>query len=198
MSDPCGVLILCRRKEDSHEAPGHHVEHRALVVIKRTGNSSGGNDRKVIAYFCVIKDAFIWLDPIVIEYLPCEWIVALTQYRSCCREVIFRQSARIRARISDDFVLLVKRLGDLQGAFCREAEAIVRFALQGRKIIQLRRNLCGWLLLLEFDDAILAAALSLNGFGDFAVPQSRRGAMLFPEGAVCGIQAPLGIREIQL
>ena len=32
--DPSGVLVLCRWKEHSHEAFGHHVEDRVLVVIE--------------------------------------------------------------------------------------------------------------------------------------------------------------------
>ena len=75
---------------------------------------------------------------------------------------------------------LVKRLRDLQCALRREAEAIICFALQRRQIIKLRRDLCGWFLLFQFDDAIFAAALALDDVGNLAVPHSRRGAMLVP------------------
>ena len=82
--------------------------------------------------------------------------------------------------------------------FAEKAEAIVRFALQGREIIQLRRNLCRRLLLFELDDSILSTALALNGVRNFAMPQSRRGAVLVPERAVCRVKLLLGIRQIQL
>src|SRR5215472_1446092 len=128
----------------------------------------------MIAHFCVVEETFIRLYPIVIEHLSSEWIVHLGQRRSYGREVILRQRARVRARISDGFVLLIKSLRDLQCTLRRETEAIFRFALQCREIIELRRDLCRRLLLLELDDSILSAALALNGVRDFAMPQSWR------------------------
>src|SRR5206468_11097132 len=63
------VLVLRRRKERSHKALRHHVEERSLMVIKRPGKSAGGNNCKVIAYFCVIKNTLVWLDLIIIKDL---------------------------------------------------------------------------------------------------------------------------------
>src|SRR5206468_8283054 len=117
---------------------------------------------------------------------------------SYCREIIFWQRPGVRARVSDRFVFLVKSLRDLQCAFRRETEAIVRFALQRREIIQLRRNLCRRLLLFQLDDSILSTALALNGVRNFAMPQSRRGAVLVPERAVCRVKLLLSIRQVQL
>ena len=92
---------------------------------------------------------------------------------------------------------LVERLRDLQSAFGGETEAAVRFALQACEIIQLRRDLRGRLFLLQFDDALFAGALALNGLGDFAMPQARRCAVLVPERTVRRIKPLLGIRQIQ-
>src|SRR5262249_6666206 len=169
--DPGRILILRRWKEHSHKAFGHHVEDRALVVVKQAGNSAGGNNRKVIAHFRVVEDPFIWLDPIVIEDSSREWIIDFAECRSDCGKIIFRQSARIRARVGDGLVFLVKRLRDLQRAFCGETESAVCFALQRSEIVELRSDLRAWLLFFELDDAMLASALALNALGDFVVPQ---------------------------
>ena len=90
----------------------------------------------------------------------------------------------------------VERLRDLQRAFRGEAEAAVGFALQARQIVKLGSNLRARLFLLHLDDALFAAALALDGLGDFVMPQSRRGAMLFPEQAMFRIKPLLGIRQI--
>ena len=111
----------------------------------------------MIAHFCVVEDTFVGLNPIVIEHLVSEWIIDLGQRRSYCREIIFRQRPGVGARIGDGFVLLIKGLRNLQCAFRRKAEAIVRFALQGREIIQLRRNLCRRLLFFQLDNPILSS-----------------------------------------
>src|SRR5439155_227619 len=70
----CGVLVLCRRKEHRHEALRNHVEERALVIVERTRDGAGRNNCKVIRYFRVVKDALVWLDPIVIEHFSSERI----------------------------------------------------------------------------------------------------------------------------
>src|SRR5215469_600670 len=135
----------------------------------------------MIAYFCVVEDPFVRLDPIVVEHFAREWIVDLGQGRPYRRQVILRQGARVGARIGDGFVLLVERLRNLQCALCRETEAAVRFALQGGKIVQLRGGLSGWPFLFELDNTVFASAFALNGICDLAMPQSRRSAMLIPE-----------------
>ena len=182
--DPSRVLVLRRRKEHGHKTFGHHVEERALVIVQGPGNGACWNNGKVIAHFRVVKDALVWFDPIIVEDFSREQIVDLSQCRSDCRKIIFRQSARIRARIRDRLVPFIKRLGNLQRAFCREPKPIIRFALQCSEIVELRSNLRNRFLFFQLDDTVFAAALPLDGFSDFAVPQSRRGAMLVPEGAV--------------
>src|SRR5262249_46333276 len=108
------------------------------------------------------------------------------------------QRPGVRARISNGFMLLVKGLRNLQCAFRREPKAIVRFALQGREIIQLRRNLRRRLLLFQLDNSIFSTALALDGVRNFAMPQSRRGAVLAPQRAVSRVKSLLSIGQVQL
>ena len=70
--------------------------------------------------------------------------------------------------------------------------------MQAREIVQLRRDLRARLFFLQLNNAFFARALPLNGLGDFAMPQSGASAMLVPQRAVRGIEALLGIRQIQL
>src|SRR6266496_896127 len=131
----------------------------------------------MVAYLRVIKNPLVRLNPIVVEHFARERIFEFAQCRFYRRYVIFRQRARIRTWVSNGLVSLVQGLRDLQSAFRGETEATVRFALQAREIIQLRRDLRGGLFFLQFDNALFARALSLNGLGDFAMPQSRSSAV---------------------
>src|SRR5215510_11753474 len=135
----------------------------------------------MVADLGVVKNPLVRLDPIVVENSAGERIFKFTQCRFYRRHVILGQRARIRAWIRDGLVPLVQRLCDLKGALRGETEATVRFALQAREIIQLRRDLCAGLFFLKLNDAFFARALLLNGLGDFAMPQSRRSAVLVPE-----------------
>ncbi len=152
----------------------------------------------MVADLRVVKNPLVRLDPIVVEHSSRERVFEFAQCRFYRRHVIFRQRARIGAWISDRLVPLVQRLCDLQSALRGETEATVRFALQAREIIQLRRDLRAGLFFLQLNDAFFARALPLNGLGDFAMPQSRRSAVLVPERPVRGIKPLLGIRQIQL
>ena len=67
-----------------------------------------------------------------------------------------RQVARVRARVGERLVLLVEPLGGGEGAPRREAEAVVRLALQGRQVIEHRR-LLALLSLLDLCDLARAA-----------------------------------------
>src|SRR5204863_14127 len=102
-----------------------------------------------------------------------------------------RQRTQVRAGIRNCFMLLIKGLRDLQCAFRREPEAIVRFALQGREIIKLRRDLRRRFFLFQLYDPLLATAFALNGVRDFAMPQSRRIAVLVPERTVDSVKSLL-------
>src|SRR5439155_26145713 len=135
----------------------------------------------MVADFRVVKNPLVRLEPIIVEHSARERIVEFAQRRFYRRHVIFRQRARIGAWISDGLVPLVQRLGDLQSALRGETEAAVRFALQAREIIQLRRDLRAGLFFFQLDDSLFARALALNGLGNFAMPQSGRSPMLVPE-----------------
>src|SRR5262249_27507905 len=131
------------------------------------------------------------------EHSARERILEFAQCRSHRRHVIFRQRARICPRISDSFVSFVERLRDLQGAFGGATEAAVCFALQAREIVQLRCDLRARFFLLHPNAPLLTSALALNGLGNFAMPQSRRSAVLIPKRTVCSIKPLLRIRQIQ-
>ena len=72
--------------------------------------------------------------------------------------MVLRQVARIRSRISEHLVLLVKRLRDLQRHARGKAEAAIRLALEGGEIVEQGRRL-GRRLLFLLDCPGLAFAL---------------------------------------
>src|SRR5437762_9273181 len=152
----------------------------------------------MVADLRVIENPLVRLYPIVVEHSARERVFEFGQCRFYRRDVIFRQRARIGTWISNGLVPLVQRLRDLQGALRGKTKATVRFALQAREIVQLRRDVRARLFFLQLNDAFFARALPLNGLGDFAMPQSGASAMLVPQRAVRGIEALLGIRQIQL
>src|SRR5579884_1499200 len=131
----------------------------------------------MVAHLCVIKDALVRFHPVVPKRLLREGIFDLRQSGFYRWQIIFRQSARIGARISDGLVFLVKSLGNLQGAFCRKPEAAVCLALEGRQVVELWGGLGARLLFFEFDNALFLAAFGLDGLCDLTVPQSRRHAV---------------------
>src|SRR5215211_1329280 len=156
------------------------------------------NDCEMVADLRVIENPLVRLYPTVVEHSARERVLKFVQCRFYRRDIIFRQCARIGTWISNGFVPLVQRLRDLQGALRGETEATVRFTLQAREIIQLRRDLRARLFFLQLNNAFFARALPLNRLGDFAMPQSGRSAVLVPERPVHGIKPLLGIRQIHL
>ena len=87
------------------------------------------------------------------------------------RNVIFRQRARIRSWIRQNFVTLVKRLRDLQRAPRRITEAAVRFTLQACQVEQQRRKLRGRFAFFS-GDAGFAQTFVANLLRAFDVPQA--------------------------
>ena len=83
-------------------------------------------------------------------------------------DIILRQTFRVRARIGQQLVTIVKRLRDAERVARAEAEAAAGLALQCGEIVKLRRRLLGGLF--DFlDDARFARATVHNhrglGFG---------------------------------
>src|SRR5947208_4154840 len=152
----------------------------------------------MVADLRVIKNPLVRLYPIVVEHSARERVFEFRQCRFYRRDIIFRQRARIGTWISYGLMPLVQRLRDLQGALRGETEATVRFTLQAREIIQLRRDLRARLFFLQLNNAFFALALPLNALGDFAMPQSGRSTVLVPDRPVSGIKPLLGIRQIHL
>src|SRR5204862_4606131 len=111
----------------------YHLEDCPLVVIESRSagwKGAGWNNCEMVTYLRIVKNALVMFEPVVIEHSLSERIVEFAQRRSHRRQVIFRQCARIRTRISDGFMSFVERLRDLQSALRGETEAAVRFALQ--------------------------------------------------------------------
>src|SRR5262245_7030925 len=152
----------------------------------------------MVADLRVVENPLVRLDPIVVKDSPREWIFEFSQCRFYRRHVIFRQGARIRSWIGNCLMPLVQSLRDLQSALRGKTEATVRFALQAREIIQLRRDLRARLFLLQLNNAFFTRALTRNGLGDFAMPQSGGSTVLLPERPVGGLKPLFGIRQIQL
>src|SRR5438128_7218604 len=100
----------------------------------------------MVAYLRVVKDAFVRLDPVIVEDSAREWIFELAQRRFHGRHVILRQCARICARVGDSFMSLVERLRDLQSALRGKTEAAVGFMMQAREIIQIQSVLATMLI----------------------------------------------------
>ena len=86
-------------------------------------------------------------------------------------DVIFGQRARIGSWIGQDFVPLIKTLGQSEGVFSRETEPPVCLALQTGQIVEQRRKLGGRLALFS-DFARFAQALAVNRFGRRPFPES--------------------------
>src|SRR5439155_8816652 len=194
--DTSSVRGTCRWKEHCHKTFGYRVDDCPIDVIEWTRHGVGRNDCEMVADLSVIKNPLVRLYPIVVEHSASERVFEFRQCRFYRRDIIFRQRARIGTWISYGLVPLVQRLRDLQGALRGETEATVRFTLQAREIIQLRRDLRARLFFLQLDDAFFALALPLNRLGDFAMPQSGRSTVLVPDRPVSGIKPLLGIRQI--
>src|SRR5439155_24694128 len=88
-------------------------------------------------------------------------------------EVVLRQMPRIRARISEDLVSLVKRLRDGQSVAGGESETPIGVALQAREVEQERRELRRGFALLS-DRAWPAQALGLDRLGFRLFPKPLR------------------------
>ena len=64
----------------------------------------------------------------------------LQRFLHGCR-IVFGERPRIRSRVSEHLVLLVKALRQGKRRLCRKPKLVVRFALQAREVKQLRRQL---------------------------------------------------------
>ena len=108
----------------------------ALKFIETRRRRARWNDRVVIAHFCVIEDALSRLHPIIVQRffsVSREGRIAKSRHHlSHLGEIILRQIARISPRISQDLVLLVKRLGQLQRSSSVQTKTVIRLPLESR------------------------------------------------------------------
>ena len=126
----------------------------------------------------IIKDALVRADPILLQHRVC--IRAVTGHFGQHLhgllhrgDVILRQSARIRSRISQHLVTFIQRLRKPQRVLRRKTKPRIRFALQAGQIIEQRRKLRGRLAFLG-DDTRLAEALGADAFRLLAGPKTFR------------------------
>ena len=176
--DADGFQKFSRRIEHGEKPLRHHFKQPLLRLAQALRQHAGRNDRKVIADFCVVEDAFVRAHPVVGQNFFCKPAeareVAQRIHRLLHRgDVILRQMARIRSRIRQHLVPLVKRLGDGQRILRAETEARVGVALQRGEIVKPRRHLRGRLGFLG-DDAGFAEALGADGVRLRLVPDALR------------------------
>ncbi len=132
----------------------------------------------------VVEDALVRLHPALLGDLVGERRVLVWQgahdlaHRA---EVVLGQGACVGTRVGQHLVLLVQRLGELQGDAGGKAEAAVGLALQAGEVEQQRRQLRGGLGLLGHH-ARLAFALGADGLGLGLVPQAEGGGVLVALG----------------
>ena len=173
--DARGLQKLRRRVEHRQEALGDHVVELGLRFVQVLGRLGGGDDGKVVRDFGVVENPLVGSDPAALENLAREGaVLRLAQHaeRLVDRvEVIFRQGARIGARIGQDLVPFIKGLGQSEGRLGGEAEASVGLALQAGQVVEQGRELGGRLALFG-DDARFAQALVADGLSLLGIPQA--------------------------
>ena len=182
--DPFGDFVFGVRIKDRQEASQHQVVDFGSAFVELRGRHfSGRNDRKVIADFRGVKDAFCRANSIVGQDPLAAFLNRIVDRKVSFSgsdfgdrflhrvDVIFRKILRIGTRISQDFVAVVACLCQLQSSASRKAMLRVAFTLQRRQIEQQRRRRFGWLFGF-LDDAFFPQATCLDGFGIFDVPDA--------------------------
>ena len=116
LTDPRREIEFRRRIKRGHEAPRDHVVNFRFRLIEVLRFRSRGDDGEVIADLRVVEDALVESHVIFLERLLSMRLQSagqVVQRLSNDRQIVFGQSAGIRARVSEHFVSLVKRLRDL-------------------------------------------------------------------------------------
>ena len=172
--DPCGDFELRGRIEDGDEAPRHHVKDLHLDLIEILRRDSCRNDGVVIGHLCIVENALVRSHPSLRKRLsararPSSGIFKLGERGFDIAEVVFGQISRIGPRIRQDLVPFIERLDNLESAARAQREARVGFALEGREVVEERRNLRGRLLFL-LDSALLSGALCSDRLGMLPFP----------------------------
>ena len=151
---PGRLLKLRIRIENGDESLHHHVVN-FLLGIREFGDVAGGDDRKVIGNLFGIENPSRLVKVRTLAVFSGEHRVRIFRHLQITasdlphrvpdvQHVIFGKIAGIRSRIGQHLVLFIERLGDLQGSLRGKRS----LALEGREIIQLRRDLAAGFFLL--------------------------------------------------
>ena len=124
----------------------HHVVELLFRLVQVLGRLQGRDDGEVVRDLGVVEDAFVRLNPSLLENLPRKWserVDVAQRFEALLdrRQIVLRQRARVGARISQHLVPLVERLSERQCHARWETETAVRFALQAGEIEKQRREL---------------------------------------------------------
>jgi hypothetical protein len=171
-----GELELRSGEEHAKEALGDQVIE-LLLVIAEPGEVARRNDGKVVGDFGVVENPLGRHDAAVVQRI----LGILRQRRVFTADgpdglldvpdVVFREVFGIGSRIGQHLVLLIERLGNLQGAPRRVAEAPRGLTLQRCQVKELGRRL-GLRLGLLGDDRGHSLAAGLDRLGVGRVPQA--------------------------
>ncbi len=177
--DPLGNFKLGMREKDPQESlKDEFVKFCGCLIKFRRRDFACWNNRKVIADLGGVEHSFGWPNPIVVDDPFATLHERLRKrrigfrfreslYRTFyCVEIIFWQVFRIGTRISQQFMSVVERLGQLQCSFGAESKFIAGLALKTRQIKQQRRGLFGRFLVF-LDLARFAFAARANRLGFF-------------------------------
>ena len=139
-------------EEHRHKAAHHQVVELLLGFGQLAGRLQRRDDGKVVGDFGVVKNAFVRLD---IAAAQCRLRVRCQVRHAACGQhlkgllghghVVFRQGARVGARIGQRFVALVQSLRQRQRGFGGKAKLAVGLALQAGQVKQLAGRLGGGL-----------------------------------------------------
>ena len=175
--DAVGFQKFRRRIKNRQEPLRHHVVQLPFRLGQTLRRLRGRDDGEVVGNLGVVEDAFVRMHPVVLEDRFGKGRVAgFAQHlqRALHRaDVILRQRPRIRSRIGQHLVPLVKRLRQAKRVLCRKTKARVRVALQTGQIVKQRRHRSRRPAFLG-DDARLAQAFFPNGFRPHLVPEALR------------------------
>ena len=140
-------MIHCWRKKGGKEPLNNHLVDFQFRFGQGFGQAGGGDDRKVIGDFFVIKNPFILLDIMLVQGLSGKFaklpLLLLTNNFFHGRQVVFRQAAAVGPWVGDQLVPFVQGLRKAERVFSRKTEPAVGLALQQSKIIKGRRAFGG-------------------------------------------------------
>ena len=165
-------------EEDGQET-GHDHFKEFLRVPGKLLHLPGRDDGKVVAHLFCIKHAPVGLDALVVQNVPGKGgeFRVLLRHRAYdavnLAQIIFRQVAGVRTRISEHLVLFIAFLGQLQRALGGKTVAVGGFPLKGSQVIQQRGDRRDRFLFFRHRAGFSAAAVADDG-RLFRIPDALR------------------------